>query len=114
MAEQARLQDSKERFQSAYDNVVNQKEETEKEYNDAKERGMADRQTFGQWYSRNAPDYAVVEHEYRQARVVYEAALQAADQQGFKDWQEKVKNAQWDNRQPDGSLDYDVLVGPDA
>ncbi|OBS19998.1 hypothetical protein FPOA_11720 [Fusarium poae] len=111
MAEQVRLQDSKKKFQAAFKHAVSQKEEAEKQYNDDKEVGITN-DNFIVWSALNAPAYSAARNEYSAARASYEQALQQADNKGFKDWQEKVKQAARDNAGPNGP-DYDTLVGPD-
>ncbi|CAG1994606.1 unnamed protein product [Fusarium graminearum] len=108
MAAQLRLQDSKEKFQAAYNAAVTQKESSEKDWKDEKEAGMHD-QEFDQWFPINAPAYAVAFQQYRGARAAYEAALHAVDEQAARSWQEKVRQAVIDNK-----LNYNILIGPDA
>ncbi|CAG1971413.1 unnamed protein product [Fusarium graminearum] len=108
MAAQLRLQDSKEKFQAAYDAAVTQKESSEKDWKDEKEAGLHD-QGFDQWSAINAPAYTASFQQYQAARAAYEAALHAIDEQAARSWQEKVRQAVIDNK-----LNYNILIGPDA
>ncbi|WXC64564.1 hypothetical protein SNK03_010374 [Fusarium graminearum] len=112
MAAQLRLQDSKEKFQAAYNAAVTQKESSEKDWKDEKEAGMHD-QEFDQWFPINAPAYAVAFQHYQAARAGYETALHAYDEQAAKTWEEKVRKAITDNMRANGSLNYNILIGPD-
>ncbi|KAL3590766.1 hypothetical protein FPOAC2_12968 [Fusarium poae] len=112
MAEQVRLQDSKQKFQAAFDRAVSQKGEAEKQYNDDKEMGITN-DNFNMWSAQNYPSYTAARQDYRAARAYYEQVLKQADDEGFKAWQEKLQQAARDNPGPDGHPDYDTLVGPD-
>ncbi|KAF5233637.1 hypothetical protein FAUST_8073 [Fusarium austroamericanum] len=113
MAEQLRLQDSKEKFQAAYDAAVSQKESAEKDWKEEEEAGLHTMK-FDQWYPINAPAYSAAFQQYLAARAVYEAALHAVDEQAAKAWQEKVRQVAIDNRGPNGAPNYNTLIGPDA
>ncbi|CEI41718.1 unnamed protein product [Fusarium venenatum] len=67
---------------------------------------------FNQWVIQNYPPYSVAENQYRAARSYYEAAFQQSDMAGSQAWQEKVKQAAYNNIGPHGP-DYNTLVGPD-
>ncbi|KAF9770311.1 hypothetical protein IL306_012166 [Fusarium sp. DS 682] len=111
MAEQARLQATKENFQSAFDEAVNSKEQAESRFKKDQDRGLADNQNFDSWWPVNAPAYAAAQQNYQAARAQYEAALQSSGQDGYNAWMEKVKKAAMDNMGPHGP-NYNVLVGP--
>ncbi|CAF3646382.1 unnamed protein product [Fusarium graminearum] len=112
MAAQLRLHNSKETFQTAYDHAVSQKERSEKEWKEEKEAGLHD-QGFDEWSVTNAPAYAVAFQHYQAARAGYETALHAYDEQAAKTWEEKVRKAITDNMRANGSLNYNILIGPD-
>lgn len=59
MAEQLRLQGCKEKFQTAYDAAVSQKEESEKQWKEEKEMGMHG-QEFDQWCHMNVSKSAQI------------------------------------------------------
>ncbi|CAF3622250.1 hypothetical protein FGSG_09072 [Fusarium graminearum PH-1] len=107
MAAQLRLQDSKEKFQTAYDYAVSQKEEAEKNYKFEKDEGLT-QHSFEAWAVMNAPAYSATIQQYQAARAVYEASLHAVDEQAARSWQEKVRQAVIDNK-----LNYNILIGPD-
>jgi hypothetical protein len=92
MAEQFLLQDSKEKFQTAFDKVISVKEAAEAKYQDEKEMGLTE-DSFYNWAAQNYPLYPQAEVEYESAKASYEAALQQFDIQGYNAWQEKVRQA---------------------
>ncbi|KAM0296917.1 hypothetical protein HYE67_005527 [Fusarium culmorum] len=110
MAEQLRLQGCKEKFQTAYDAAVSQKEESEKQWKEEKEMGMHG-QEFDQWCHMNAPAYSAVLSQYQGAKAAYETSLHAVDEQAAKAWREKVIQA---SIRPNGSVDSNTLIAPDA
>ncbi|EKJ72475.1 hypothetical protein FPSE_07356 [Fusarium pseudograminearum CS3096] len=112
MAEQARLQGSKENFQAAYDAAVSQKEDQEKHWKEEKEMAPEDKVSkLTPLTIDHAPGFSAALNQYRGARAAYMDALSAVDEQAAKTWQEKIKQA---SRRPNGSIDTNALIAPDA
>ncbi|KAL6922976.1 hypothetical protein ACHAP8_011806 [Fusarium lateritium] len=107
--DQVRIQDSKQRFQAAYDHAISEKEKAEKAYNEEKEMGIT-QDPFNQWVAMNYPSYSAAQNQYQATKAAYEAALQNGDTAGFQAWQEKYKKAVMANP---ARPDYNALVGPD-
>ncbi|KAF5022964.1 hypothetical protein F66182_4989 [Fusarium sp. NRRL 66182] len=111
MVDQLRIQDSKQKLQAAFDYAVSSEENAKADFKQEQDSGLADGQNFNSWSAQNAPAYMQAKYQYQAARAAYEAALQNGDQQGFRAWGEKIKQAAIDNAGPNGP-DYQVLVGP--
>ncbi|KAH7255135.1 uncharacterized protein BKA55DRAFT_537547 [Fusarium redolens] len=111
MADQIRIQDTKEKFETVYNHAVSSEKSAKAYFKQEQDAGLADGQNFNNWAAQNAPAYLQAHSQYRAARAAYEAALQNGDQEGYKAWQEKVKKAAFDNPGPNGP-DFNFLVGP--
>ncbi|KAJ3544230.1 hypothetical protein NM208_g3165 [Fusarium decemcellulare] len=113
MAAEAFFNDAKIGFQTAFEHATKSKEEAEGAYNQEKEVGLVENKTFDQWWPQNYPAYAAAKQAYQASRARYEQALGQVNAQGLRDWQDKIRQSALDNRRPDGSPDFDVLIGPD-
>ena len=57
MAEQIRIQDAKEKFQTAFDQAVSAKERAEADYKEDKDNGLTN-DDFDQWTAQNVSTWA--------------------------------------------------------
>src|SRR3954464_5403506 len=101
MADQIRIQDTKEKFETVYNHAVSSEKSAKAYFKQEQDAGLADGQNFNNWAAQNvspfhkllqgdkfltrkqAPAYLQAHSQYRAARAAYEAALQNGDQEGY-------------------------------
>ncbi|KAM0074753.1 hypothetical protein ACKRZS_013133 [Fusarium odoratissimum] len=108
-ASQLRIQDSKEKLQSAYNYAVSAKETAESDFKQEQDSGIADGQDFRTWAIQNAPAYSAGLQQYQAAKAAYGAALQHGDNEAFLDWEKKYRDVMMANP---AKPDYEALVAP--
>lgn len=130
MAAETTLNEAKHELERAFENATKFKAEAFDAYNQEREDGVVDvGQTFDNWWPQNAsipkppleilwliqkqyPRYTVARQEYDMSRSKYEAALGRISGDRLGAWQRKIQQAAMDNRRPDGSPDFSILVSP--
>ncbi|RFN54339.1 hypothetical protein FIE12Z_1465 [Fusarium flagelliforme] len=111
MADQARIQDSKEKFQMAFDHAVREEQAAKAQYEQEESAGILAGLPFDAWVHQNYPAYIAAKHQYQAAREFYEMALEFGDKEGYQAWRDKVKKAAEENMGP-GGPNWDLLLGP--
>ncbi|KAF4952511.1 hypothetical protein FGADI_6746 [Fusarium gaditjirri] len=102
-ASQLRIQDTKEKLQTAYNHAVNAKESAESDFKQQQDIGLTDGQDF------RAPAYAAALNNYQATKAAYDAALRNGDNEAFTAWEKKYKDVVLENP---AKPNYDALVEP--